>query len=65
MPSKYNPMIVFQTNAGIPVSSFLELVTLYQTLTAVSFNGQLFIHSKGACSAPSIAPKLSKTYLSV
>lgn len=57
-------LVAFQTNAGIPISSFLELVTLYLSSTVVNFNGKPFTQSKGICIGSAIAPKLSEIYLS-
>ncbi|XP_049270946.1 uncharacterized protein LOC125758156 [Rhipicephalus sanguineus] len=54
----------FQTECGIPVSRFLELLSFYLKSTYISWDDKPFIQKDGICIGSCIAPILSDIFLS-
>ncbi|XP_049276158.1 uncharacterized protein LOC125760315 [Rhipicephalus sanguineus] len=55
--------IGFQNRVGIPVASFLELVTFYLCSTYVRWEGSVYLQRSGICIGSSLAPVLSELFL--
>lgn len=54
----------FQTECGVPVSRFLELLSFYLKSTYISWDDKHFIQKDGICIGSCIAPILSDIFLS-
>lgn len=55
--------VFFQNAAGVPVSSFLQLLSFYLRSTYIEYDGKPCLQSKGICIGSCIAPILSDLFL--
>ncbi|CAN7950830.1 unnamed protein product [Ixodes hexagonus] len=59
-----NGSLPFQTQCGMPVESFLELLRFHLSATVVTFDCKTYIQKKGICRGSCVAPILCDIFLS-